>query len=75
MAEHVPHKQHFTFEMYAPTSISESFIPIVERTSLQIQGDDLPIFDVIWKFEDFLKACGYSACLEGKRLDIVGKND
>jgi hypothetical protein len=75
MAEHISHKQHFTFEMYAPTSISESFIPIVERTSLQIQGDDLPIYDVIWKFEDFLKACGYSACLEGKRLDIVGKND
>lgn len=75
MAEHVPHKQHFTFEMYAPTSMSESLVPIVERTSLQMTGDDLPIYDVIAKFEDFLRACGYNACLEGKRLDIVGRND
>jgi hypothetical protein len=74
MAEHISHKQHFTFEMYAPTSISESFIPIVERVNMQMTGDDLQINDVIGKFEDFLRACGYNACLEGKRLDIVGKN-
>lgn len=72
MVEHVPHKQHFTFEMYAPTSVSESLIPIVERTSVQIQGNDLPISDVIGKFEDFLKACGYASCLEGKRIDVIG---
>ena len=74
MTEYVPHKQHFTFEMYAPTSISESFIPIVERVNMQMTGDDLHINDVIGKFEDFLRASGYNACLEGKRLDIVGKN-
>lgn len=71
MTEHVPHKQHFTFEMYAPTSLSESFIPINERINMQMSGNDLHIIDVIAKFEDFLKACGYS--LEGKRIDIVGK--
>ena len=75
MTEHVPYKQHFTFEMYAPTSMSESLVPIVERVNMQMTGDELPIYDVIGKFEDFLRACGYSACLEGKRLDIVGKND
>jgi hypothetical protein len=66
-------QQHFTFEMYAPLSISESGVPIVDRVNVQMQGEDLTIFDVIGKFEDFLKACGYGACLEGKRIDIVGK--
>lgn len=68
-------RQHFTFEMYAPTSCSESGIPIVERVSIQMQGDDLGANDVISKFEEFLKACGYSLHLEGKRIDIIGRND
>lgn len=68
-------KQHFTFEMYSPTSCSESGIPVVDRVSLQMQGEDLPINDVIGKFEDFLKACGYGLLLEGKRIDIIGRND
>lgn len=73
--EKIAMKQHFTFEMYAPTSWSESGIPVVERVSIQMQGDDLPVHDVIGKFEDFLKACGYAALLEGKRIDIIGRND
>lgn len=71
MSDYVPVKQHFTFEMYAPTSVSESGIPVVDRVSIQMQGDDLLVTDVIAKFEYFLKACGYSACLKGKRLDFV----
>ena len=70
-----PVKQHFTFEMYSPTSYSESGIPVVDRVSVQMQGDDLPIHDVISKFEDFLKACGYGNLLERKRVEIVGWND
>ncbi len=68
-------QQHFTFEMYAPTSTSESGVPIMDRVNVQMQGADLSVYDVIDKFEAFLKACGYSACLEGKRIDIIGKND
>jgi hypothetical protein len=30
---------------------------------------------VIGKFEDFLRSCGYAACLECKRIDILGKNE
>lgn len=67
-------KQHFTFEMYAPNSVSESGIPIVDRVNIQMQGNDLCMNDLIAKFEDFLSACGYGACLKGKRLDLVGKN-
>jgi hypothetical protein len=68
-------QQHFTFEMYAPTSISESGIPIVDRVNIQMQGADLSVYDVIGKFEDFLRSCGYAACLECKRIDILGKNE
>ena len=70
-----PVKQHFTFEMYSPTSYSESGIPVVDRVSVQMQGDDLPIHDVISKFEDFLKSCGYGLHLERKRIEIMGEND
>ena len=73
--EKIAMKQHFTFEMYAPSTWSESGVPVVERVSIQMQGNDLPIHDVIGKFEDFLKACGYGASLEGNRLDIIGRND
>jgi len=69
MAEYVPHRQHFNFEMYAPTSITESGIPIVERASVHMEGNDLSLYDVIAKFEDFLKACGYS--LNDKIIDLV----
>lgn len=70
-----PVKQHFTFEMYSPTSYSESGIPVVDRVSVQMQGDDLPIHDVIAKFESFLRACGYSLQMERKRIEIMGEND
>ena len=68
-AEFVPVKQHFTFEMYAPTSCTESGEPIVDRVSVQMQGDDLSVYDVIAKFELFLQACGYSMC--GRHVSIV----
>lgn len=72
--EKIAMKQHFSFEMYAPNSWSESGIPVVERVGVQMQGEDLPIEDVIGKFEDFLKSCGYSTLLEGRRIDIVVRN-
>ena len=65
-----PVKQHFTFEMYSPSSYSETGIPVVDRVSVQMQGDDLPINDVIAKFEDFLRVCGYAAALI-KNADTV----
>lgn len=52
-------KRHFTFEMYAPTSVSPSGVPIVERVSIQLQGDDLSLQDLIAKFSQFVNACGY----------------
>lgn len=70
-----PVKQHFTFEMYSPTSYAESGAPVVDRVSVQMQGDDMSIHDVIAKFEDFLKACGYGLQLERKRIDVIGRND
>ena len=75
MRDMEPVKQHFTFEMYSPTSYSESGVPIVDRVSVQMQGADLPIHDVIAKFEDFLKACGYAGAFQSKRIDIIGRND
>jgi hypothetical protein len=69
MVEFVPVKQHFTFEMYAPTSCTESGEPIVDRVSVQMQGDDLGIHDVLAKFENFLQACGYS--MKDRYLDVV----
>jgi hypothetical protein len=63
-------KQHFTFEMYAPTSISESGVPIVDRVNVQMQGDDFPITDVIAKFEHFLRSCGYAEILNHKFIDL-----
>jgi hypothetical protein len=71
MTESVPQKQHFTFEMYAPTSCTESGTPIVERVQIQMQGADLTLYEVIAKFEDFLKAAGYT--FDGKCLDLVEK--
>ncbi len=53
-------KQHFTFEMYAPTSYTDNGVPIVERVSMQMQGEDLSVDDVINKFMQFLQACGYA---------------
>lgn len=52
-------KRHFTFEMYAPTSVSPSGVPIVDRVSVQMQGDNLSLGDVMDKFQQFLIACGY----------------
>jgi len=63
-------KQHFSFELYAPVSTSESGVPIVERVSVQMQGDDLTMHDIVAKFEDFLKACGYS--FNDRYIDVVG---
>ena len=70
-----PLKQHFTFEMYAPTSTSESGVPLIERVSVQMQGENLILTDILVKFEDFLRSCGYSTLLENKRIDIIGKDD
>jgi len=58
--EQVKIKQHFTFEMYAPTSFTDDGVPIVERVSMQMQGEDLSVTDVINKFNQFLRACGYN---------------
>jgi hypothetical protein len=69
MTEFVPVKQHFSFELYAPTSCTESGVPIVDRVSIQMQGEDLLLGDVVAKFELFLQACGYS--LDGRHLEIV----
>ncbi len=52
-------KQHFTFEMYAPMSASDSGVPVVDRVSVQMQGDDLSLKDIMSKFQQFLMACGY----------------
>lgn len=57
--EQVKTKQHFTFEMYAPMSRTDSGIPIVDRVSVQMQGEDLSLEDIIVKFRQFLTACGY----------------
>lgn len=70
-----PLKQHFTFEMYAPTSVSESGVPLVERVSVQMQGEDLILTDILAKFEDFLRSCGYSTILESKRIDMIEKDN
>jgi hypothetical protein len=69
MTEFVPTKQHFSFELYAPTSCTESGVPIVDRVSIQMQGEDLLLGDVVAKFELFLQACGYS--MVGRHLEIV----
>jgi hypothetical protein len=71
MTEFVPTKQHFSFELYSPTSCTESGVPIVDRVSIQMQGDDLPLEDVVGKFELFLQACGYS--MKDRYLDIVDR--
>lgn len=52
-------KRHFTFEMYAPMSVSDSGVPVVDRVSVQVEGDDLSLNDVMEKFKQFLQACGY----------------
>ena len=59
-SKYEPVMQHFSFELYAPTSCSESGVPVLDRVSVQMQGPDLPIGDVIAKFELFLQACGYT---------------
>lgn len=64
-------RSHFTFEMYAPNSVSESGVPMMDRVNIQFSGDELSVTDVIAKFEDFLKASGYS--LGNKYLDLVEK--
>jgi hypothetical protein len=69
MTEFVPTKQHFSFELYSPTSCTESGVPIVDRVSIQMQGEDLLLGDVVAKFEMFLLACGYT--LAGRHLEIV----
>ena len=69
MTEFVPTKQHFSFELYSPTSCTESGVPIVDRVSVQMQGEDIGLCDILAKFENFLQACGYS--LAGCRLDLV----
>lgn len=66
-----PVKQHFTFEMYAPATYSESGVPVVERVSLQLQGEDLRLQDLIAQFEKFVYACGYKV---NGRIDQV-END
>ena len=68
MDKYEPVMQHFSFELYSPTSCTESGVPVVDRVSIQLQGADLPIGDVIAKFELFLQACGYS--LDGRRLGL-----
>lgn len=69
-----PVNQHFTFELYSPNSCTESAAPIMERVNVQMSGHDLGLLDVISKFEDFLRACGYASALIGQRIDLVGKD-
>jgi hypothetical protein len=64
---------NFSFEMYAPASVSESGVAIVERVAVSMQGRELSITDVLAKFEDFLRACGYAGSLENKVIDLVEK--
>lgn len=52
-------KQHFTFEMYAPISYTDNGVPVVERVNIQLRGEDLSSDDIINKFMQFLRACGY----------------
>ena len=69
MDKYEPVMQHFSFELYAPTSMTESGVPVVDRVSIQLQGADLPAGDVLAKFELFLAACGYNT--EGKVLAFL----
>lgn len=62
-------RSHFTFERYTPNSVSESGVPMLDRVSIQFSGDELSATDVIAKFEDFLKASGYS--LGKNKLDLI----
>jgi len=65
------HRSHFTFEMYAPHSVSESGSAMMDRVNIQFSGEDLSVTDIIAKFEDFLKASGY--VFDGKYLDLIEK--
>jgi hypothetical protein len=65
------YRSHFTFEMYAPNSVSESGAAMTDRVSIQFSGEDLSTTDIVAKFEDFLKAAGY--VFDGKYLDLVEK--
>jgi hypothetical protein len=51
-------REHFTFEMYSPTSISATGVPLMERVNIQISGQNLSKADLVKKFEQFLGACG-----------------
>ena len=65
------YRSHFTFEMYAPHSVSESGSAMMDRVNIQFSGEDLNVTDIIAKFEDFLKASGY--VFDGKFLDLVDR--
>lgn len=67
--KYIPVNQNFSFELYSPTSCTESGVPIVERVNIQLRGADLPVGDVIAKFETFLAACGYN--IKGKVLGFL----
>jgi len=62
-------RSHFTFEMYSPNSVSESGVPIMERVNVQFSGQELSVYDILAKVQDFLVACGYS--LDGKNVDLL----
>lgn len=64
-------RSHFTFEMYAPNSISESGVPMMDRVNIQFSAVGLHLEDVVQKFEDFLRASGY--VFDGKCLELVDK--
>jgi hypothetical protein len=51
-------REHFTFEMYSPTSISATGVPMMQRLNLQFSGQNLTKDEIIKKIEQFLGACG-----------------
>ncbi len=63
--------KQFEFQMYAPTSTSDEGVQIVDRVSVQLQGKNLELQEIVSKFSKFLIACGYEFIeIEVKQSDI-----
>ena len=63
--------KQFEFQMYAPTSAADDGVQIVDRVSVQLQGKNLELDEIVSKFAKFLIACGYEFIeIEVKQSDI-----
>ena len=65
----------YTFEAYVPSYVAEDGTPMMHSVRNQITSREVTLASLLEAFENFLRASGYAAQLEGNHIIICNRGD